>query len=77
MCHSLKEGIAESNPVMNTNNQAEEPRDRVLSDGELAIIWEALAGPLLWQHHQAADAHRAARKKLPDCVGPRSISIEI
>jgi integrase len=39
----LREGIIEANPVLNTN-QAEEggPRQRLLTDAELASIWHAL-----------------------------------
>jgi integrase len=38
-----KEGLCEGNPVIVTNDPAEgiEPRDRVLSDRELATIWNA------------------------------------
>jgi integrase len=38
---AMKEGLTESNPVANTNKQAERSRDRVLSDPELAVIWQA------------------------------------
>jgi integrase len=39
---ALGEGIAEANPVIGTNKPAEAPpRDRVLSDDELAAIWHA------------------------------------
>lgn len=38
----LGEGIADANPVIGTNRPAEgAPRDRVLSDAELAAIWNA------------------------------------
>lgn len=42
---AMKEGLCEVNPVIATNNPAEGilPRDRVLSDGELAVIWKACA----------------------------------
>jgi integrase len=40
---AVKEGLTESNPVIGTNRPAEpNPRDRVLSDDELADIWQAL-----------------------------------
>jgi integrase len=39
---AMKEGLAENNPVANTNKQAEASRERVLSDAELAAIWNAL-----------------------------------
>jgi integrase len=39
---AMKEGIAEHNPVANTNAQSEKPRSRILSDSELAAIWDAL-----------------------------------
>jgi integrase len=39
------EGLCDSNPVVNTNNPREgaKPRDRVLSDRELAAVWRACA----------------------------------
>jgi integrase len=39
---ALKEGIAAGNPVVNTYKREERPRDRVLSNKELALIWQAL-----------------------------------
>jgi integrase len=39
---AIGEGLCETNPVMGTNTQSDaEPRDRVLSDAELAAIWKA------------------------------------
>jgi integrase len=38
----LKEGIAAGNPVINTHKRAERGRDRVLSDKEMTLIWQAL-----------------------------------
>jgi hypothetical protein len=38
----MREGLAPSNPVINTNKREERPRDRVLSGAELRIIWDAL-----------------------------------
>jgi integrase len=40
---AIGEGLCEVNPVMGTNVQKENPRDRVLTDGELAAIWKAAA----------------------------------
>jgi integrase len=37
---AMKEGLAESNPVANTNKQPQGSRDRVLSDPELVAIWQ-------------------------------------
>jgi integrase len=38
-----REGLVETNPVLNTNKAAENgPRERVLTDGELVEIWRAL-----------------------------------
>jgi integrase len=39
----IREGIKlpEGNVVANTNQRAERPRDRILSDGELARVWDA------------------------------------
>ncbi len=39
----MREGLVESNPVMATNNPAQDmpARDRVLSDTELRTIWNA------------------------------------
>ena len=40
---AIGEGLCENNPVIGTNKAIqEEPRDRVLSDAELAKIWKAL-----------------------------------
>jgi integrase len=39
---AMGEGKALSNPVMNTNKREENSRDRVLTDAELRIIWNAL-----------------------------------
>jgi integrase len=39
---AMKEGLALSNPAANTNRREEKPRDRVLSDVELDVIWRAL-----------------------------------
>jgi integrase len=41
---AMREGLAQSNPVVNTNKRAERPRDRVLRDVELQLIWQALDG---------------------------------
>jgi integrase len=38
---AMREGLALSNPVANTNKRDEHPRDRVLSNGELKRIWNA------------------------------------
>ena len=38
---AMREGRATSNPVALTNKRQERPRDRVLSDAELALIWRA------------------------------------
>jgi integrase len=40
----MREGLASVNPVANTNKRAERPRDRVLKDAELRLIWRALNG---------------------------------
>ena len=41
---AMREGLAQANPVANTNKRAERPRDRVLKDPELRLIWQALNG---------------------------------
>jgi integrase len=42
---AMREGLCEVNPVLNTNIAAENgPRERVLSDIELAAIWKATEG---------------------------------
>jgi len=40
---ALREGLCEANPVIGTNDPAEgiRPRERVLSDGEIRVIWSA------------------------------------
>jgi integrase len=40
----MREGLVLANPVANTNKRAERPRDRVLTDPELRLIWHALNG---------------------------------
>jgi integrase len=39
---AMREGVAESNPVINTTKREEKSRDRVLSNEELQWIWNAL-----------------------------------
>jgi integrase len=38
---AIGEGLCESNPIIGTNVQEEKPRERVLTDAELAAIWKA------------------------------------
>jgi integrase len=38
---AMREGLALSNPIANTNKRQEHPRERVLSDDELRRIWNA------------------------------------
>ena len=38
---AMREGLALSNPVVNTNKRDEHPRDRVLSNDEIGRIWNA------------------------------------
>jgi integrase len=38
---AMREGLALSNPVVNTNKRDEQTRDRVLSNEELKLIWNA------------------------------------
>ena len=38
----LREGLVLANPVINTNKREERPRERVLSDAELRLIWKSL-----------------------------------
>jgi integrase len=38
---AIGEGLCESNPVIGTNKQSTRPRDRVLSNADLAKIWNA------------------------------------
>ena len=42
---AMGEGLCEVNPVIATNNPAEgaKPRERVLSDDELRVVWRACA----------------------------------
>ena len=39
---AMREGLAASNPVANTNKREEKSRDRILSDAELRTIWQSL-----------------------------------
>jgi integrase len=41
---AMREGLAQANPVASTNKRSERPRDRVLRDAELRLIWQALNG---------------------------------
>jgi integrase len=41
---AMKEGFGENNPILNTNRQVEQSRDRVLTDAELSVIWNVLDG---------------------------------
>jgi integrase len=41
---ALREGLATSNPTISTNRRAEHPRDRVLSNAELAAVWSVAVG---------------------------------
>jgi integrase len=38
---AMREGLANSNPIANTNKREEQPRDRILSTDELQRIWNA------------------------------------
>jgi len=38
----MREGLVLANPVINTNKREERPRERVLTDAELRLIWNAL-----------------------------------
>ena len=38
----MREGLVLANPVINTNKREERPRERVLTDAELRLIWQAL-----------------------------------
>jgi integrase len=40
----MREGLVFVNPVANTNKRTERPRDRVLKDPELRLVWQALNG---------------------------------
>ncbi len=61
---AMREGLASANPVMNTNKREEKSRDRVLSDQELRIIWNALE-----------DDHYGAIVKLLMLTGQRANEI--
>jgi integrase len=39
---AMREGLADTNPTVGTNQFDERPRERVLSEGELRTIWQAL-----------------------------------
>jgi integrase len=38
----MREGLVLANPVINTNKREERPRERVLTDAELRLVWNAL-----------------------------------
>jgi len=39
---AMRDGLAMANPVANTNKREERPRERVLSDAELRLVWKSL-----------------------------------
>jgi integrase len=39
---AMREGLVLANPVVNTNKRQEQPRERVLTDAELRMVWRAL-----------------------------------
>jgi integrase len=41
---AIRKGLHDTNPVIGTETRKEKSRDRVLSDNELAIVWNALGG---------------------------------
>jgi integrase len=61
---AMREGLAATNPVMNTNKREEKTRDRVLSDAEFRIIW-----------HSLEDDHYGAIVKLLMLTGQRANEI--
>jgi integrase len=38
----MKEGLVLANPIIATNKRAEKPRDRVLTNAELGLVWRSL-----------------------------------
>ena len=55
---AMKEGLVEFNPVLGVDRQAkEQPRDRVLTDAEIAIILERLRARRLRLNCSLADTH--------------------
>jgi len=40
---AMQKGLHDANPVIGTETRKEKSRDRVLTDGELAIVWNALS----------------------------------
>jgi integrase len=40
---AMQKGLHDANPVIGTQTRKEKSRDRVLTDGELAIVWNALS----------------------------------
>jgi integrase len=40
----MREGLVLANPVINTNKREERPRERILGDAELRLVWQALGG---------------------------------
>ena len=41
---AMREGLATSNPVINSNRREESPRDRVLTRDEIRLVWTNAAG---------------------------------
>ena len=62
---AMREGLAHSNPVANTNKREERARDRVLSNGELRSIWNAAGDGRLRHNRQAAPPYWPEKER--DC----------
>jgi hypothetical protein len=70
----MREGLLDSNPVIGTSCQPEKSRERVLSDAELKIIWDALGSDdystvvrLLMLTGQRADELNATMSPMRHC----------
>lgn len=63
---AMREGLALSNPVMNTNKREEKTRDRVLSETEIRQVWKSLE-----------DDHYGAIVKLLILTGQRESEIAV
>ena len=69
---AMKEGLALNDPVVNTNKRDEKPRDRVLTDDELGLIWRNLPNGHFGTIVKLSFSPASARTRLPRSAGRKS-----
>ena len=68
----MREGLALSNPVANTNKREEHARDRVLSDDEIRRIWNAAGDDAFGTIIKLLILTGQRRSEIANCAGVRS-----